>query len=91
MQVAELASNIDALYSSVFVGVQLPAAPGGENGQAAHQHQQQHLDELAAALPDPAALTEASFGELGRAAPKVRVGWLLFADYLERTITGCNL
>jgi hypothetical protein len=69
LQVAELASKIDGLYSSVFVGVQLPAAAEAASGQAAHQQQQ---EQLATALPDPAALTEISFGELGRAAPKVK-------------------
>lgn len=57
---------MDALYAGVFVGVQLPAPEDGEEAAAADLAAQ-----LAEALPDPTALTEARFGELGRAAPKV--------------------
>lgn len=69
-QVAELSAKIDALYSTVLVGVALPAAPeGDEEGAAAAAAL---AAQLAAVLPDPSALTEARFGELGRSSPKVR-------------------
>lgn len=66
-QVKELSCKIDALYGGVFVGVQLP--PPAEGDGAATEAL---ASELAAALPDPATLTEAGFGELGRASPRVR-------------------
>lgn len=69
-QVGELSAKIDALYSMVLVGVVLPApAEGDEQGAAAAAAL---ATQLAEALPDPAALTEARFGELGRSSPKVR-------------------
>lgn len=68
-QVAELSAKIDALYSTVLVGVALPPpAEGDEKGAAASAAL---AAELAAGLPDPATLTEARFGELGRSSPKV--------------------
>lgn len=71
-QVEQLTSQIDALYSTVLVGVALPAAADGdEEGTAAATALAAQLKEV---LPDPAALTEARFGELGRSAPKVRAG-----------------
>ncbi|PSC71131.1 protoporphyrin IX magnesium chelatase [Micractinium conductrix] len=74
-QITQLSTQINALYGSVFVGVDLPAggAHAPEDAAAAELRAQ-----AAAALPDPAALTEASFGELGRAAPKL-VGALMKA------------
>ena len=64
-QIRELGAQIDALYSGVFVGVELPAAAEDDSAAAAL------ASELAAALPDPSALSEAAFGELGRTSPKV--------------------
>jgi hypothetical protein len=55
---------VDELYSALFVGVQLPE---GEDAAATAALRGQ----LAEVLPDPSALDEAAFGELGRAAPKV--------------------
>lgn len=93
-QVAELSAEIDALYSTVLVGVALPAAPeGDEEGAAAAAAL---AAQLAAALPDPSALTEARFGELGRSSPKVRglgsswiFGTVLFASWSPPWITSC--
>ncbi|KAL4859226.1 Acyl-coenzyme A oxidase [Chlorella vulgaris] len=65
-QATELSRRIDAQYSGVFVGVALPHAEGG----AAADSDTAQL-ELRTALPDPAELSEASFGELGRSVPKL--------------------
>lgn len=66
LQISELSAKVDALYAGVFVGIALPPPDEGEEGAAAELAAQ-----LAAAMPDPAALDEARFGELGRTAPKV--------------------
>lgn len=78
VQASELGTKIDTLYSSVFMGVEIPQptpppptevddkAAAGAEAAAALQAQ------LAQVLPDPSQLTEAGFGELGRSAPKVR-------------------
>lgn len=68
-QVAELSAKIDALYSTVLVGVALPLPAEGDDAGAAASAAL--AAELAAVLPDSAALTEARFGELGRSSPKV--------------------
>lgn len=77
-QVVALSSKIDGLYSSVFVGVQpaQPAPPaagtaGEERARAEVEAAAALRSQLAEVLPDPSALTEAGFGELGRAAPKL--------------------
>jgi hypothetical protein len=67
-QATDLSRRIDAQYSGVFVGVALPHAEGGAAGDSDAAQL-----ELRTALPDPAELSEASFGELGRSAPKVPV------------------
>lgn len=56
---AELQASIDAMYSTLFEGLELPenVLEGAEEGSVQ--------------LPALRGMTEASFGELGRAAPKV--------------------
>ncbi len=77
MQATKLGSKIDSLYSSVFVGVELPPPPVRTQGEADHKAASEAesaaalQSQLAEALPDPSRLTEAGFGELGRTAPKV--------------------
>lgn len=80
LQAAGLGSKIDALYSSVFVGVELPqleVPTGGADDRASSEAEAAAAlqAQLAQVLPDPSQLTEAGFGELGRTAPKVRSRW----------------